>query len=238
MLDEFCGDLCFECRCPQLHQRRGTAQEAVFGPARDDQRAWPPCGGTCSSAERRLARNSSDAQFVVCAPTFRPQLVAIVLAPLLGGAVREVQFMEVPRPGAAARPRGRPRRAASTGHEEPRAGLVAHQLPRPLAAVVGRRIEIGAVDGVSAARLTLFTPRAARAGPAAVDAVDPLVEAVVVEEERGRRAGRVRDLELDEAVLLLLRVRREVRVGLARRRRRTTRSTRPRAPRGGDRPGA
>ncbi|CAH0379256.1 unnamed protein product, partial [Pelagomonas calceolata] len=153
----------------------------------------------------------------------RPQLVGRELAPLLGGAVREVQFIrsdERPLAVAVARGLGALRRAVREGHEEPRVGLVAHVRA---ALSRGRPAERVRRDARHERRRRLQRHDVVRraqplgTGPAAVDAVDPLVEAVVVEEERGRRAGRVRDLELDEAVLLLLRVRREVHVGLGRR---------------------
>ena len=31
MLDEFCGEICFECRCPKLHNQKMSKLEGVLG---------------------------------------------------------------------------------------------------------------------------------------------------------------------------------------------------------------
>ena len=78
MLDEFCGDLCFECRCPQLHQQKMSRTEGCLG-VLETITSWNAtlCAAALGAATCR-ARNSSDAQFVVCAPTFRPLSLAQV----------------------------------------------------------------------------------------------------------------------------------------------------------------
>ena len=57
VLDEFCGDLCFECRCPQLHQQKMSRTEGCLG-VLETITSWNAT--LCAAATRR-----NSAQFLL-----------------------------------------------------------------------------------------------------------------------------------------------------------------------------
>ena len=61
-MDEFCGDLCFECRCPQLHQQKMSRTEGCLG-VLETITSWNAT--LCAAATRR-----NSAQFLLGAQFF------------------------------------------------------------------------------------------------------------------------------------------------------------------------